>query len=321
MPRVLLLSLLSACLSLCLSACPETPPDTAPTEATAEPSAAQSTLPIQASPFVLLSVSAKSLEPIARYQPESQTFAPALPERGQSLDAPTEADAELLKNLVPQDASYPVYRNGSPQGHFGIERLDPPGCGDYPQMVGQLQPPATVPENETFQAFSYAPASTPLAAFTPPPAPDSETLSEMGNMLKTAFFANQNLSEQADEFILDHVRSFPFQKTAGGEMELGLLISGRRSDETHAAFCGQETFWVLGIWEQGRAVPLASYLHPKSESPEDCQASDLVGSFSTGPALDHVMIQHNGYEWWDYSIYAWREDSWKEVFRGGGGGC
>lgn len=321
MPRVLTLGLLSICLSLCLSACPETPPDTtAATEPATEPAASQSAIAVQASPFVLLSVGATSLEPIARYQPETQTFASALPERSQSSEVPSEADAVLLQQLVPQEASYPVYLNGSPRGHFGIERLDPPGCGDYPQMVGQLQPPAQMPENEVFQAFSYAPASTPLAAFNPPSAPDSENLNEMGNMLKTAFFANQ-MRDQAAGFILDHIRSFPFQKAAGGEMELGLLISGRRSDETHAAFCGQETFWVLGIWEQGRAVPLASYLHPQSESPEDCQASDLVGSFSTGPALDHVVIQHSGYEWWDYSIYAWREDSWKEVFRGGGGGC
>lgn len=317
MPRSLLTGLM-LCLSLSLSACPDTPPDT--TAESTSSTAPASAEPVKSAPFVLLAAGQERLEPIARYQPESASFASALPDRSQSPEAPAEADAELIKKLVPQTDRYPVYLNGSQRSQFEIERLDPPGCGDYPQIMGKLNPPVSVPENESFQGFAYAPANSLLARFSPPPAPDTANLNEMGEMLKTAFFASRS-ELQADDFILDHIRSFPFQKTAGGEMELGLLISGRRSDEAHAAFCGQETFWVLGIWEQGRAVALASYLHPKSEYPEDCQASDLVGSFSTGPALDHVVIQHNGYEWWNYSIYAWQADSWKEVFKGGGGGC
>jgi hypothetical protein len=275
--------------------------------------------PVVTPAFTLMMVNPYVLEPIARYEPQQQRFVSALPVHGPDTEVNEEGDAEAMRKLIPFTTAYPVYVHGEKVQQFQPQRLDPPGCGDYPQVVGQLNPP--VDENQSFQGLAYVPVRS-LPTFQPSATPTLDAQTRMGALLKSAYFVQNKRSANEKHFELTSTRSFPFQKTANSSFELGLFITGRRKNTGQQAMCDQETFWVMGLWEQGKAVPLVSYQQPhRSEYAEDCQSSDLISSFGVNQALDHVLVRHNAYESWSYSIYAWQQDTWKEVFAGGGGGC
>jgi len=319
-PHYIRLSL--ACLlSSLLMACPEQPADTSGQQNPSETSQSSTSKPVKSSAFTLVSVSPQSLSPIARYSPESGKFSVALPPHADPYHVLGEAEAAQLLALLPLEQRYPVYLNGRQLSFFEPERLEPPACEDHHQFLGQLNPPIPVPENTSFSAVAYAPPLADLPTLHPPAPPSEAELNQMGTDLKELFLQQQGLEAQAAEFEVLSTTSFPFQTQPGGEFELGLFVAGKRGSENHAAFCNEETFWVLGMWEQGRAVVQAGYLHPKADTPEACQASSLVSSFVVNGSLDHVLVQHNTYTVWSYSIYAWQTDTWKEIFRGGGGGC
>lgn len=301
-----------------LSGCPASEPQTKESSPP-KTSTQKVTSPVATPVFTLMLVNPYVLEPIARYEPQQQRFVSALPVHSADTAINEEADAEALRKLIPFTTTYPVYVHGEKVQQFQPQRLDPPGCGDYPQVVGQLNPP--VDENQSFQGLAYVPARV----FSPFQSPVTLAVAEqtrMGAMLKSAYFAQKTRSAEANEFELTSTHSFPFQRAAHQPFELGLFITGRRKHTGKQAMCDQETFWVMGLWQQGKAVPLVSYQQPhKSEYDDDCQSSDLVSSFVVNQALDHVLVRHNAYESWAYSIYAWQKNTWKEVFAGGGGGC
>lgn len=269
--------------------------------------------------FTLWLANADHLEAVAHYDAQNRRFQDFWPNHDET-ESPREdfeAQKTRLQQTLPAESPYPAFMDGQRVGDFHIEGIEPPGCVAHPQIKGKLSTVTNLPPT----GFVYAPPQS----FTPwesqTQAPRAPELVEMGEMLKTAFFAQQNLSARSEAFQTDPVRSFPFQKPGQQEAALGLFLRGERKSESSEVVCAQESFWVLGIWEQGRAIPLASGIQPLSEMAEDCQRSEFVGSFNAGEGVDHVVITHHGYEWWDYSIYAWRKDGWEKVYRGGGGGC
>lgn len=201
------------------------------TQAESRPSPSVSTAatvaPAVTPAFTLLTVNAQTLEPVARYVPAQRRFEAALPERAAEAPVSEEGDAEAIRQLIPLTATYPVYWQGQKIQTFQPERLDPPGCGDYPQVAGQLDPP--MDETQSFQGLAYAPMRN-LPALQPPAAPALAEQAEMGAMLKTAYFAQGNRSAQESSFELTGTYTFPFQKAAGQPFELGVFVTGRRKN-------------------------------------------------------------------------------------------
>ncbi len=271
------------------------------------------------SDFSLWLANADHLEAVAHYNAQNQRFQDFWPHREatETSEEDVEAQKTRLQQTLPAEQPYPAFMNGQKVGDFRIEGIEPPGCVDHPQIKGKLSTATTSPPT----GFVYAPPQPIPPWESGMKAPGAPELAEMGEMLKTAFFAQQNLSARSDAFQTEPVQYFPFQKPGQQEAALGLFLRGERKSESPEVVCAQESFWVLGVWEQGRAIPLASGMQPASEMAEDCQRAEFVGSFNAGERVDHVVITHHGYEWWDYSIYAWKNDAWEKVYRGGGGGC
>lgn len=271
--------------------------------------------------FTLFATSLESLQPIARYLPENQSFEPVLPEQDLSQTEAIQINTNLLTQNIPLNVVYPVFQNGLKLGAFQPERLEALGCGDAPEIIGQWKPALQRKVKPEDRAIGYAPVLNDLPTLKLPKPLDAITLAELGEALKAQFFQERGMSTRVNEFGLNATHGFPFQKHSGAPIIQGLFIQGHSNAPIHPTQCGKESYWVLALLEAGKPVIFASYLQPSSDYPEDCQSSDFISSFVVGQTLNHILIQHHAYESSDYSIYAWRGQSLKKVFQGGRSGC
>jgi hypothetical protein len=254
--------------------------------------------------ITLIVVEGQKAFPVVKYEPSTHRFE-EIPERF----------------ALPPKSTYPLYQNGRKMGVFQAEKITPSGCSDFPQLTGkthllssQQQPKFAQPSFLTY--LSYTPEESKRLALSPAPK-----LNSIGESLKQQVLSKTGRKNESMSFVITTVNSFVFQKGKGQKLEEGIFIAARHHRPSGVEACETEAFWALGIMQAGIPVLLKQMSTPFSASEEECKHSNLVSSFSIDQTLDHVIIQHNGYEWWNYRIYDWQKDNWKEVFYGGGGGC
>lgn len=298
-----------------LSACPAETTDTSSSSSastTLQPSASPEQQVLQA--FTLATVSRNQLEPVATFNPESKAFGQAI-----STEEGEDNAKARLTALFPLQQTFDVYQNGQVVSQFVTETLKPNGCGFLPLLIGKHNPD----QPEDFKGITYT-SPAPIQPSPPPTLPTGAALQQMAETLKQRLFSDQGRESQQDQYGVDSIQPFAFQTAPGQPFKTGMLLTGRRKEDqtkSQYAVCGEELYWALGSFEQGNAVLHAGMFQPHSEDAEICYIPSLESSFVAQQALDHVLIHITGYEFWEYQIYAWQNKGFKEVFRGGGGGC
>jgi len=263
-----------------------------------------------------------TVEMVAEYNSQAQTFAsPLMPIENttdQSGAQLQQDEKTLFAKYLPLNQSYPMYINGREIGQFTNQKIDPPGCGDMSQMTGQFKTELPIKEDTWLAAVAFSP-SLALSHPKPPLYEDSKALTAMGENLANAFLKKQSLSlkDMRDQ----KITALPISQP-DGSYKMHIFVTAERPPVGEQV-CNNGNFWVLGTWEDDQAQILAGEYKTPGEFPEQsCSSQDLISSFGFRDHLDHILIRNNGYEWWSYSIYAPGENNqWSKVYDGGGGGC
>ncbi len=309
-------------LLLTLSACPAIEQEL---EASASPppvieQALSTPAPLPAKLMLLVAHQGKpgSVEMVAEYDTQAQTFAsPNLT----AIDSETQLqkhEQSLFGKYLPLNQNYPLYLNGREIGQFTNQKIEPPGCGDFSQMTGAFKTELPVKEDHYLDVLAFSPTLS-LSYPSPPLYEDSKALTAIGESIANTFLKKEGLSlkDMRDQT----VQAIPITQP-DGTYKMHIFVTAERPP-TEEAICNNGSFWVLGTWEADQPQILAGQYKSPGEFPEEsCSSQQVVTSFGFRDRLDHLLIRNNGYEWWNYSIYAPGENNrWSEVYQGGGGGC
>lgn len=249
------------------------------------------------------------------YDPETKKWAAP-----SSYEAPLTAGEEraMMSHFAPFKQPIALSTDGRPRGVFLPEKHSLRGCddlsltveGEWRSRVGDSETPA-VGFSRNFPA--QKPAARPV-----------QPVSKKEARRFVAQWLRQEKRWDRQDFQLDSQQHFALE-SQDQHVDV-LFVSGHLPSREALAVCPDSKFWFLAERPQDSSGPYtvkhSSWLNNGDGELSACGSSQVVSSFQLKALRDHLLIEHTGYEWWDYSVLQRQANGeYKQRFRGGGGGC